>query len=102
MFEVDGSADTTGTGVPVVVRIPANRQACRIWRVNILGPAGSKLGGLYVGAIAPTQWRDGSSSGAQDVAEYPNGLAWAAGLPLFFQWDKVGAASVHVEYMPES
>jgi hypothetical protein len=34
----------------------------------------------------------------QDVAEYPNGLSWPAGLSVFWVWNLPGAVNVHVEY----
>lgn len=96
-MELDGAALTATT--PVVVVFRANRFGAKLWRANILGPASSKCQ-LYVGAITPTQYRDGSSSGAADVAEYPNGLSWPSGMQLFFVWDKAGSANVHIEFEP--
>lgn len=95
MMEKDGGCQASGANAQVVIR--PNARAARVWRINHRGPAGSKVG-LYVGQVNDNQFRDGSSSGVQDIAEYPNGLAWPAGSPLVWQWDKPGDAYVHVEF----
>ena len=66
-------------------------------RATITGPVGSKCI-LYVGAISPSRYRDGSSRGQQDYAEYPQGFLWPAGNDLIFVWDLSGPASAYVEY----
>jgi len=94
MLESDASGNSGG---PVQVVIRGRPRNSRVWRINHTGPANSTVR-LYIGQVNDNQYRDGSSSGVADVAEYPNGLAWPAGSPLIWQWDTPGAAYVHIEY----
>lgn len=90
-LELDGSA-TNG-----LVRFRARQRQSMLYRANVLGPIGS-ICQLYVGTVAPTQFRDGTQRGQGDVAEYPNGLIWPGGMDLIFQWDIAGACSAHIEF----
>lgn len=79
-------------------RIPNKRNKdLNLVRATITGPQGSTCI-LYVGAISNSQYRDGSSRGMQDFAEYPQGFLWPAGNDLIFVWNLPGPATAYVEY----
>lgn len=93
--EVDGSGSSTVGNVQVALRAMPRRR--KILRLNHTGPIDSIVR-MYAGQINDNQYRDGSSAGVADVAEYPQGLSWPAGVQMIWLWDKPGNAYVHVEY----
>jgi hypothetical protein len=73
-------------GTTQVATFPASIDARFIDRINISGPVGSTCL-LYIGQISNMGFRDGSASGNQDVAEYPNGLYVPSGSTVYLEWN---------------
>jgi hypothetical protein len=85
-FPLDSRQAVSQTNGTQIATFPGNNENRMIDRVNITGPANSACA-LYVGGLNSIFERDGSSSGASDTAEYPNGLFVPAGHIVYLVWD---------------